>query len=70
MKFLKTTRGNYRCYYKGYYIFVFTRPHGGWAALVNNHGENEPIDFPFNGYHTRSMPTLKHVREWIKTKIG
>lgn len=57
----KTTAGNYKCWYKGFYIFIFKRPHGGWAAFMEYRG----IPITFNGFHTTSMPTLRDVKRWI-----
>ena len=60
--FKKTSRGNYFGYYKGYSIFVFKRPHGGWCCEIKRNGEFIWLE----GYHGTSLQTLAQAKQWAK----
>lgn len=61
----KTKAGNRFGYYNGYYIFVYKRPHGCYCCRIGKKGE-----WLFGeGYFGTSLPTLRSVLIWIKSKI-
>jgi hypothetical protein len=42
------------------------RPHGGWSCVILY--KKYPI--ASEGFFTKSLPTMKHVKEWIDKKIA
>ncbi len=61
----ETSLGNYFGYYKGYYVFIYKRPHGSWCCRYGKNGEwiNQ------EGYHGTSLRTIKKAIGWAKGKI-
>lgn len=64
-KFKKTTQSNYIGYYRGFYIFIYKRPHGKWCCRVGRKGNWLWSE----GYFGTSLSTLKIAKKWAIDKI-
>lgn len=66
MKIRKLKTGNYLGYLKGYYFFIYRRPHGKWCARIGKNGEwlNQ------EGYHGTFLRTVKKAMTWSRNKIN
>lgn len=65
MTLRKLNTGNYFGYYRGYSVFLFKRPHGGWCVMVRKGGKAVFGE----GYFGLFLPILKKARDWAKKKI-
>lgn len=63
--FKKTKAGNYFGYCRGYYVFIYKRPHGKWCCRIGRKGERLWQE----GYLSTSLPKLQDAKQWAKFKI-
>jgi hypothetical protein len=65
MKVRKLSTGNYFGWLRGFYFFIYKRPHGKWCAIIGHHGEWISRE----GYHGTYLSTISKARQWVSNKI-
>lgn len=63
--FRKLSTGNYAGWYRGYYIFIYKRPHGTWCCRIRNSKEWLWQE----GYHGTSLRTVAIAKQWAKFRV-
>lgn len=65
-KFRYTSQGNIMGYYRGYYYFIYDRPHGKYCCRIGKKGEWLWSE----GYFGTSLQTMNKAVRWAYNKIN
>jgi hypothetical protein len=66
MRLRKLNTGNYFGWLKGYYLFIYRKPHGKWCCVIGKKGEWLFSEGAFGTY----LNTVKKAKWWAKNKIN
>ena len=65
MKLRPLNTGNKLGYYKGYYVFIYKRPHGKWCCCIGKKGEWLWSE----GYFSSWITTISIAKKWAINQI-